>query len=209
MTWEVNLTEVARDVDVAADAAGGKPEMVELTGGSLPEGINTSSPSTAVSRGGSFRGGESILPANSSRSSSNSNSSNNSTSSPIIEDDDGDTSHGDTVENAARGYAKRSAELPKGEANRLKSWGWRGETLASSRLRGMRDTIDRRLEAGSDARALLAEEDARQEQEKAEMGLGGDDYDELMDSLASRPAGFDMQDSAYSLLTNEQCERHA
>ena len=78
--------------------------------------------------------------------------------------EDGD---GDTVENTASGYAKLPAELPKGEANRSKSWGWRGETLASSRLRGMRERIADRLEAGSDARALLVEileEDTRQEQ---------------------------------------------
>ena len=73
-------------------------------------------------------GVESIPPA-SSGSSSNSNSGNNSTSSPVIEDGDGDTGDGDTVENTASGYAKLPAELPKGEPNRLKSWGWRGETL--------------------------------------------------------------------------------
>ena len=33
------------------------------------------------------------------------------------------------------------------------------------------------------------------------MGLGGYDYDEFTDSLASRPAEFDMQDSAYNVLT--------
>ena len=84
------------------------------------------------------------------------------TSSPVIEDGDGDT-----VENTASGYANLPAELPKGEAKRLKSCGWRGKTLASSRLRGMRERIDDQLEAGSDARALLLEileEDARQEQ---------------------------------------------
>ena len=157
MAWEVNSPEAARDVGVAADAAGGKPETAEPTGGSLREGTSTSSPSTVVSRGGSFRGEESIPSASSSSSSSsNSNSGNNSTSSPVIEDGDGDT-----VENTASGYAKLPAELPKGEANPLKSWGWRGETLASSRLRCMRERIVDRLEAGSDARALaeILEED--------------------------------------------------
>ena len=140
--------------------------MAEPTRGSLR------SPSTVVSRGGSFRGGESIPPASSSSSnssnSSNSNGGNNSTSSPVIEDGDGDTGDGDTIENTASGHAKLPAELPKGEANRLKSWGWCGETLASSRLRCMRERIVDRLKAGSDARALLAEileEDKRQEQE--------------------------------------------
>ena len=131
-----------------------------------------------MSRGRSFRGGESIPPASS--SSSNSNSGNNSTSSPVIEDGDGDTGCGDTVENTVSGYAKLPAELPKGEANRVKSWGWRCETLASSRLRGMRERITDRLEAGSDARALLAkilEEGTRQEQEiESETRLGGYDY---------------------------------
>ena len=92
MTWEVNLTEVARDVDVAADAADGKPETSEPTGGSLREESSTSSPSTLVSRGGSFRGRESIPAARSSNSSnSNRNSGNNSSSNPVIEDGDGDT----------------------------------------------------------------------------------------------------------------------
>ena len=117
-----------------------------------------------------------------------------------IEDGDGDTGDGDTVENTASCYAKLPAELPKGEANRLKSWGWHGETLASSRLRGMRERIADRLEAGSDARALLVEileEDTRKEQEiESEMALGGYDYDKLTNSLASRAADFDMQDSA-------------
>ena len=114
MAWEVNSPEAARDVGVAADAAGGKSDTVELTGGSLREGMSTLFASTVVSRGGSFRGGESILPANS-------NSGSNSTSSPIIQDGDGDTGHGDTghgdtVENTASGYAKLSAERLKGYA---------------------------------------------------------------------------------------------
>ena len=95
-----------------------------------------------------------VSPASSS-SSSNSNIGNNSTSSPVIEDSDGDNGDGDAVENTTSGYAKLPAELPKGEANRLKSWGWRGETLALSRLRGMRERIADRLEAGSDARLSL------------------------------------------------------
>ena len=77
-----------------------------------------------MSRGGSFWGGESIPPASSSSSNSNSNSNtgNSSTSSPVIEDGDGDTGDGDTGENTASVYAKPPAKLPKGEANRLKSW---------------------------------------------------------------------------------------
>ena len=119
VTWEVDSP--ARDVGVAADAAGGKPETAEPTGDSLREGTSPSSPSTVVSRGGSFRGGESIPPASS--SSSNSNSGNNSTSSLVLEDGDGDTGGGDTVKNTASVCVKLPAELPKGEANRLKSWG--------------------------------------------------------------------------------------
>ena len=132
VTWEVDSPEAARDVGVAADVAAGKPETADPTGDSLREGTSPSSLSTVVFRGGSFRGGESSPPASSSRSSSNSNRGNNSTSSPVIEDADGDT-----VEIIASGYAKLSAELPKRESNRLKSWEWHGETLASSRLRGM------------------------------------------------------------------------
>ena len=109
-------------------------------------------------------------------------------SSPVIEDGDGDTADADSVENTASSYAKLPAELPKGEENRLKRWRWRGETLASSILRGMRERIADRLEAGSDARAVLVkilEEDTRKEQEiESEMGLGGYDYDESTDSLA-------------------------
>ena len=42
----------------------------------------------------------------------------------------------------------------------------------------------------------------RQEQEiESEMELGGYDHDELTDSLASRPADFDMQDSAYNVFS--------
>ena len=121
LTLEVDSPEDARDVGVATDAASGKPETAEPTGDSLREGTSPSSPSTVVSRGGSFRGGESIPPASS--SSSNSNSGNNSTSSLVLEDGDGDTGGGDTVKNTASVCVKLPAELPKGEANRLKSWG--------------------------------------------------------------------------------------
>ena len=69
----------------------------------------------------------------------------------------------------------------------------------------MRERIDDRLKAGSDARDLLVEildEDTRQEQDiESEMGPGGHDYDELTDSLASRPVDFDMQDSAYNVFS--------
>ena len=68
----------------------------------------------------------------------------------------------------------------------------------------MRERIADRLEAGSDTRALLVilEEDTRQQQEiESEMGIGGYDYDELTDSLASKSADFDMQDSAYNVFS--------
>ena len=69
----------------------------------------------------------------------------------------------------------------------------------------MRERIADRLEAGSDARALLVEileEDTRKEQEiESEMRLGDCDYDKLTDSLASRPVDFDMQDSAYNVFS--------
>ena len=48
----------------------------------------------------------------------------------------------------------------------------------------------------------ILEEDTRKEQEiESEMGLGGYDYNELTDSLALRPADFDMQDSAYNVFS--------
>ena len=53
----------------------------------------------------------------------------------------------------------------------------------------------------------ILEEDTRQEQEiESDMGLGSYDHDELTDSLASKPADFDVQDSAYNVfsLNNEQ-----
>ena len=116
VTWEFDSPAAARDVGVATAPAGGKPETAEPTGSSLREGTSTSYPSTVVSRGRSLGGGKSIPAASSSSSSSNSNSGNNSSSSPVMEDGDGDT-----VENTASGYAILPAELPKGEANRLKS----------------------------------------------------------------------------------------
>ena len=48
----------------------------------------------------------------------------------------------------------------------------------------------------------ILEEDTRKGQEiESEMGLGGYDYGELTDSLASRTADFDMQDSAYNVFS--------
>ena len=48
----------------------------------------------------------------------------------------------------------------------------------------------------------ILEEDTRREQAiESEMGLGGYDYDELTDSLASRPADLDMQDSVYNVFS--------
>ena len=48
----------------------------------------------------------------------------------------------------------------------------------------------------------ILEEDTRKEQEiESEMGLGGYDYDELTDSLASRPADLDIQDSVYNVFS--------
>ena len=58
VTLEVDSPEAARDVGVATDAAGGKLETAEPTGGPFREGTSPSSPSTVVPRGGYFRGGE-------------------------------------------------------------------------------------------------------------------------------------------------------
>ena len=43
VTWEVDSPEAARDVGVAADAAGEKPETAKPTGGLLREGTSPSS----------------------------------------------------------------------------------------------------------------------------------------------------------------------
>ena len=137
MWKEVEPPETAGDVDAAA---GGEPGTTELTGTSFRGSGNPPSPSTAISRGGSFGGGASITPNSSSSSSNNNNSrgsssignSSSNNSSPEIEDGTGATNESPI----GNGYAELRAELPTTEANRLQSWAWRGDAISSSsRLR--------------------------------------------------------------------------
>ena len=118
VTWEVDQPKSARDVDIAT---GGKLGTTESIRTPFRGGRSPSSPSTVVSRGGSFGGGESS-PPDSSNSSSSSSSSSRSSSSNNNSSSDVDDGAGATSERAvASGYAELPAELPKDEANRLKS----------------------------------------------------------------------------------------
>ena len=124
MTWEVDQPKSARDVDIAT---GGKPGTTESIRTPFRGGRSPSSPSTVVSRGGSFGGGESVPPDSSNSSSSSSSSSRssscNNNSSPDVDDGAGAT--GERA--VGSGYAELPAELPQGEANRPKSWVRHGE----------------------------------------------------------------------------------
>ena len=135
-------------VDVAA---GREPETTKPTGTPFRGGRSPSSPSTVVSRGGSFGGRESIPPissTNSSRSSgSSSRRSSGSGSSRRNRDGIGSSDGSDggssppvdgagaTGESTLDGYAVLPPELSQGEAGRLKSWGRHGDAVVSSRLR--------------------------------------------------------------------------
>ena len=104
VTWESDTPDVAEGTD---DANNDKPVASE-----------GSSPSTVIFRPGSFEGGESISPLNSSNSSSSSNS--NSI---------------DSERAVNSNVAQLPEELPKGKKNRLESWPFREQPLVSSRLR--------------------------------------------------------------------------
>ena len=104
VTWESDTPDAAEGTD---DAISDKPVASE-----------GSSPFTVISRSGSFGGGESISPPNSSNSSSN--SSNNSI---------------DSERAVNSNVAQLPEELPKGEKNRLESWPFCGQPLVSSRPR--------------------------------------------------------------------------
>ena len=67
VTWEVDQPKSARDVDIAT---GGKPGTTESIKTPFRRGRSPSSPSTVVSRGDSFGGGESVPPDSSNSSSS-------------------------------------------------------------------------------------------------------------------------------------------
>ena len=131
VTWEYDTPDAAEGTD---DAISDKPVA--------SEGL---SPSTVISRPGSFGGGESISPSNSSNSSSSS-SNNNSIDS----------------ERAVNGnIAQLLEKLPKGGKNRIESWPFRGQPLVSSRLRQRQVVGEPEEESEDSEHALLAELRAR------------------------------------------------
>ena len=167
------------------------PDAAEGTGDAIsdkPIASEGSSPSTAISRPGSFGGGESISPSNSNNSSSSSSNSNSIDSKGAVNSN----------------VAQLLEELPKGEKNRLKSWPFRGQPLIFSRLR-QRQVVGKPEEESEDSEhALLAElrEPEKLEQEdESEEGLGGYDYNVLSDSLALRPLEFDVKESNNNVLS--------
>ena len=174
MTWESDTPDAAEGTD---DAISDKPVASE-----------GSSPSTVISRPGSFGGGESISPSN------NSNSSNSENSSNIIYNERAVNSN----------VVQLPEELPKGEKNRLKSWPFRGQLLVSSRLRQRQVVGEPEEESEDSEHALLAElrEAKKLEQEdESEEGLGGYDYNVLSGSLALRPLEFDVKESNNNVLS--------
>ena len=105
--------------------------------------------------------------------------------------------------------AELPVELPKGEANPLKSWARHGEAVTSSRLRSVRSRLaetaeERGVEDTTSLRALLVEilDEEMHETEvlESEQVLGGYDYDELSESLATSPMGSDIYESSYNVL---------
>ena len=217
--WE-DETGAARDVDVAA---GREPETTKPTGTPL-------SPSTVVSRGGSFGGGESIPPSSSTKRSRSSGSSSSRSSGSgssrrsrdgigSCDGSDGGSSPivdgaGATGESTVDGYAVLPPELPKGEAGRLKSWGRHGDAVVSSRLRSVRNRlVEASEEQGAEGetallvqmRALLVEildeEVLDEEMQEAEEALSGYVFDELLDSLATSPPDYDAHESASNVLS--------
>ena len=124
VTWESDTPDAAEGTD---DAISDKPVASE-----------GSSPSTVISRPGSFGGGESISPSNSSNSSSSSNSI-------------------DSERAVNSNVAQLPEELPKGEKNLLESWPFRGQPLVSSRLRQRQVVGEPEEESEDSEHALLAE----------------------------------------------------
>ena len=175
VTWESDTPDAAEGID---DAISDKPVASE-----------GSSPSTVISRPGSFGGGESISPSNSSNSSSRRSSNSNSI---------------DRERAVNSNVAQLPEKLPKGEKNRLESWPLRGQPLVSSRLRQRQVVGEPEEESEDSEHALLAElrEAKKLEQEdESEEGLGGYDYSVLSDSLAMRPLEFDVKESNNNVLS--------
>ena len=173
VTWESDTPDAAQGTD---DAIGDKPLASE---GSFPP--------TVVFRPGSFGGGVSISPSNSSNSSRSS-----SRNSIDIE----------RVVNS--NVAKLPVKLPKGEKDRLESWPFRGQPLVSSRLR-QRQVVGEPEEESKDSEhalpAELREAKKLEQEDDSEEGLGGYDYNVLLDSLAMRPLEFDVKESNNNVLS--------
>ena len=172
VTWESDTPDAAEGTD---DAISDKPVASE-----------GSSPSTVISRPGSFGGGESISPSNSSNSSS-------SISNTI-----------DSERAVNSNVAQLPEKLPKSEKNRSESWPFCGQPLVSSRLR-QRQVVGEPEEESEDSEyALLGElrEAKKLEQEDgSEEGLGGYDYNVLSDSLALRLLELDVKESNNNALS--------
>eukprot|EP00903_Cladosiphon_okamuranus_P012963 g12101.t1 len=178
-------------------------------------GRSHSTPSTVVSRGGSFGGGEST-PSGDSGSSNVSGSGRGSGSSKSRSRRDGigssdgggggssPTADGDGVtgESTVDGYAVLPPELSKAEAGRLKSWGRHGDVVVTSRLR----SVPNRLVVAS-AEPVVEDETALmalvqdEEMQEAEEPLNGHEYVDLMDSLATSPTDYDAHESASNVLS--------
>ena len=183
VTWESDTPDAAEGTD---DAISDKPVAGE-----------GSSPSKVISRPGSFVGGESISPSNSSSSSSSNSSNSSSRSSSSSNSIDSERAVNSNV-------AQLPEELSKGEKNRLESWPFRGQPLVSSRLRQRQVVGEPEEEIEDSEHALLAEliEAKKLEQEdKSEERVGGYDYNVLSDSLALRPLEFDVKESNNNVLS--------
>lgn len=96
------------------------------------------------------------------------------------------------------GYAELPANLPRGEANRLKSWAWHGDSVSLSRLRERRGrianvakTLD--LDLSDEELQAFAVEFLDEEAEEAEqlqalesgMVFGGYDFDQISEVLTT------------------------
>ena len=184
----VEKSDSDEDLEVTWESA--KPDPAEGTDDAIsdkPVASEGSSPSTVISRPGSFGGRESISPSNSSNSSSSSSS--NSI---------------DSERAVNSNVAQLPEKLPKGEKNRLESWPFRGQPLVSSRLRQRQVVGESEEESEDSEHALLAElrEAKKLEQEhESEEGLGGYDYNVLSDSLALRPLEFNVKESNNNVLS--------
>ena len=101
--------------------------------------------------------------------------------------------------------------LPKAEAGRLKSWGHHGDAVITSRLRSVRNRLAE-VSEDNDETALLVKMTALlveildgevqdEVMQEAEESLGGFEYDELLDSLATSATDYDAHESASSVLS--------